>query len=63
MKFCGEHWQVISLFALFLLLWIGHAGAITMNRSPEQIKWMEEMIMMTFTAIIGALKIDGNNKP
>lgn len=56
LKFLENHWAIVMLFVLFLLLGAAHSFIIHYNR-PESVRtWCESMITGTFTAMIAKLK-------
>ena len=59
-KFCNDHWQVVCLFVLMLLLGGAHGFMIHWNRAPAQIQWCENMISGTFTALVALLGAKSN---
>lgn len=56
LKFLEEHWAVVLLFLLLLMLSATHAFMIHYGRPPAIINWCEGMITGTFTAIVAKLK-------
>lgn len=55
-KFAEDHWTVMLLFVLLLMLGAAHAFMLHFNRPESVINWCEGMITGTFTALVAKLK-------
>ena len=62
-QFVEDHFNVLAMFALFVILIIGHAFMIHAGRTPEQIQWAERLIDQVFVGMLGYLAGQQKVKP